>query len=357
MSTPHLTLLRRAPVLAVLFTLLLAVPVRAGGVIVEPSQVTQGTAVIISGSGFDGGLAPKVFAVTEGFKKRMAFTVVSHTDSVVSAQVKAVPSSKKLPAAGRSWSLMIEPRGAAAGPMIEAGSIMTIAPQVVQVATGGHAPGETFVVQVRDAGTSKLRVTINGRKSKVVSSAPSKGAGGSLDLRDVEVRVPNTHDGFFDVIVGNKLGINPSDQMVQVAGSSRPLPKDGLVAVVGGKKLRGKGEQLEVHVVEGEVFLNVQKGKSLIRQLVLTLPFDVTLENPPLRFTGKPAAIGYGEIHSNGQAPGWSTTSGTLEMLVNSKVGGRFHVTFKALLVEEGVQGEPSTRAVKGTVVFTGQSS
>lgn len=341
--------------LAVVSVVMLASQLHAGG-IVEPTQVTAGTPVIINGIGFDGGATPKVFAVTDGSNKKMGFKVLSYSDTVLSVQVKKVPSSKSSPAAGRSWTLMVQPRGGQAGPLLEMGNITSVAPQVVSVEEGGFAPGETVVVQVRDAGTAKPRVTIHGKKAKVISSVPSPGAGGLLDLRDFGVKVPNTHDGFFDVTVATKVGADASDQMVQIAGSTRPLPKDGLKATVGGKSLRAKGDALEVFVDDGQVLLNVQTGKSVIRQLVLTLPFDVSLENPPLRFTDDPASIGYGEIHPDGSAPGWSTNVGTMDILVNSRIDGHFHVTFHALLVEEGVQGEPTTRAVEGTVVFAGQS-
>ena len=324
---------------------------------VLPGQVMLGTEVGIFGSGFDGGKVPAVFAVTEGVKKRLVIAVESYSDTLIMGTVKKIPSTKKDPAGGKEWTVMVQPRGSRAGAEVEVGTVSTVAPEVLSVSPGAGAPGDLIDVRVRNAGPGKLRVSVNGKKAKVTTSFIDED---DLDKGDDEepltlrVRIPKVPDGFYDVVVSNKLGSTPTTDQVEVAGSPVPLPKDGLSAVISGKKLRAKGEQLSSLLGEvGEVTLDVQKGKSVIRQLVVTMPLDIEVDEPPLRYTSAPASIGYGEIHPDGSSPGWSSNTGTLDIVVNSKIDGRFQVTFSGTLIEEGALGEATERDVKGTAVFT----
>ncbi len=343
----------RRPSTRLLVLLLVLAPgavVRAG-TSVEPADVTLGTEVVVEGVGFDGGGRPRVTAVPDGGGKPMRFGVVDWSDTTVTAVVQKVPGGKKAPAAGRSWTLVVTPRGPDAGPPVEAGVVTSVAPRVLEVSTSVAAPGDQVTVRVADAGTAKPVVRVNGRKARLLSSQPSAGEGATPASLDLVVRVPTTHDGFFDVEVSNAVGASDTGVLLEVAGSPRPLPKDGLRARIDGKSFRVKGPQLAVDVFEGLVVLNGEKGKKLVKQLVLSLPFDVELDAPPLAFDGDPADIGYGETPKDGLTSGWTDIA--MDTDVRARDGDRFLVTFDATLREEGALGEPTLREVEGTVVFT----
>jgi len=357
-----LQMLSARGVTALLLPLFLILPMAQdtlGGTFANPDQVSVGTSVLITGSGFDGGKAPKVTAAREGEKKKVTFKVMSWSDTAINAVVKKVPSSRTDPAAGKVWDLTIQPQGPSAGPTIAAGSITTVAPRVLSVTPEVGGPGDEVVVQVQDSGSKTPKVLVNGRKSKVVDSAVD-GAEGALDLKSFTVRLPNTHDGFFAVEAENKLGSNPSSQLVEISGSTKKWPKDGIKATVDGKKYNVKSKGLDVSSANGIINIAGETGKAVVRELFVIVPFNVSLDMPPATYVGDPtdsALFGYGELPADGIDPpqGWAGTEDSFAFVVNAVDGRRVQVSFDGLLQEQfPVEGEGgSTIRVKGSTYVT----
>jgi hypothetical protein len=344
---------------ALLLPLLLVAPLgeAQAGTFANPDLVSVGTNVLITGNGFDGGKRPKVFADRAGEQKRVIFQVLSWSPTTIVALVKKVPSSKTDPAAGKGWNLRIQPRGPSAGELISAGTITTVAPRVLSVVPASGSPGDEVTVLVQDTGSKKPKVLVNGRKAKVLDVSVA-GAEGAVDVKQFVVRLPNTHNGFFAVQVENALGHNPSNQLVEITGSSRKWPGNRILSTVDGLKYNVKSKKIAAGSSNGEVTIQGEAGKLLVRELFLRVPFNVSLDSPPASFVGGAtdgADFGYGEQPFGGLASGWASTDDSFEFIVNAAKGRRLQVSFDGVLLEQepAIGQQPTTRRVKGTTYIT----
>ncbi len=332
------------PLLGCLLTAALAAPAaRAQAVIadVSPDNGTLGSVLTITGSGF-GSAKPKVFLQAEGAKKKYALKVTAFADDAITAEVrKAVQGDLTL-------NLQPKIKGAAA-----ASAAFTVnTPGVTLLNPTGGLPNAEIQLTGTDFGNKKLKVLINGKKAKVLTS----------DQTSATFRIPKSvPSGEWMVEVQNKIGEASADTGLVIIGSNKSLGPDVFKAKIRKKKLAAAASNLSAADNGSNIAFDATRAGNPSQQLSVVVPFFMGSHSVPKTF--KDGEVGgmpifYIEnftIDSQQFFTNWSVRPGELpwNVTITGRSGDRLVGTLEATLELDSGPGETMLEITDGQFVIT----
>ncbi len=278
--------------------LLLVFPGAARALVVTsfaPGDVTTGTRLTIRGDFSQLAAArarPKVTGRRADSSKTVSFEVLSVSPETIVARVRAVPSTKFDPAAGKTWSLVIR-SPLNGGETAEADDLFTTSgPALVALPAAEAMPNETVALYALDPGAKPPTVLVGRKKAKVLRS---KAAGASRDDDPwrVQFRTPKLRNGFYPVRLENSLGRAPGAlQLLVFGGDAGGLVPYARVALDGLPGFDTPVCTWSEH--DGQVHVEACAGDPCTRSLVLEFAPDLGGAYQPalVEFSDASAAAG-----------------------------------------------------------------
>jgi len=250
---------------------------------ISPAEGTFGTVITITGTGDFGKGKPKVTLETEGEKpvKLKVLTIETVPDATtITAELKKA----KVPAA---YALTVQAKGKNGASGTAPNTFEIQPPVLLDTPTTGDV---NTVVQVLTqwTGEKKVKFKIGGKKAKgKLSEVITDGGPGVLTW---DVTIPKSlANGLAQLEVSNKLGTDSTKGLdgIQVTGSNKKLGKDSLTGNVDGAITKVAGKTIGANFVQlaGNIQINASKGNNPNKAFVMTIPFDMVNDTPPMTFT------------------------------------------------------------------------
>ena len=300
----------------------------------SPSAITTGSVVTINGT-FDkaaGGPKPLVFGNTMDSKKKVSFKVLEWSDTQIVAEVKKIPTSKKAPAAGTSWTLNVQPKGKGAFEATTAKTLLTIlAPTIVGVNPTSAMPGEEISISIANPGAKAVKATIGGKKTKLKKIVDAEGG----EIADFLAKVPKSlANGEWSVFVDNKLGTDTVEGALTVTGSNKKIGKPHVTFTVEGQTYTAKGKfaQGEWDMGTGAFGFGGSTGSNPTRSVNTSMFIDGSIGQQVVPF-----AFVYSEVSPNDPFGGAFWSMGSVSVTITAISGGQVGGTFSGTMLGQGL--------------------
>jgi hypothetical protein len=349
---PSLSMTSRSIALALLALVTLGGSVAAQATItgISESEATIGTRFDISGSGF-GTKTPSVFFAQDGEKvKKTTLKVIKPTsDTLVTVEVKKALLG--------TFTILLDPSGKANEPT-ESKDTVTIVPPVITELSEDNIglPKAEVSMTVDQPGSSGQKVTVGGKKAKIVSIEPEDGGRGDGTTSLVTFKVPTSvPNGTWDVIFSNPVGASTAKGGLTVVGSSKSLGKPSLVADIEGLsrfKVSGKKKVLVDTSFTGPTSVSGETGSKTKRSFTMRLPFVSGSSTAPTQYTMEPAHLRYVETKNGEVGLELMSTDDSFTIQVSATEDGLVAGSFCGTLFP--VTGGDGPVEVSGTFTYDG---
>jgi hypothetical protein len=316
------------------------------------SEATVGTRFDIAGSGF-GTKTPAVFFVQAGEKvPKTTLKVIKPTaDGLVTVEVKK--------AIVGTFTILLDPAGKNTPAAESTDTLAVVAPSILSLDEDNVGlPNAEVCMTVDQPGSAGQKVTVAGRKAKLVSiEALSRGGGASTTAR-VTFKVPKSvPNGTWDVMYSNAVGADVAVGGLVVFGSSKSLGKPSLQAdITDLSRFKVSGKKVGVDTsFTGPTTVSGATGSKQGRTFSMVLPFVAGDSTAPVQYTAAPASLHYEQTQNGVTTLELMSTDDSFVIQVSAMKDGTVAGSFHGQLFPVNEGG--AARDVSGTFTYDGRFS